>query len=235
MSGRVGIATLLILSLAGCSPDAQAPERSSSPRPAASPGVLPPKPCEAGRLSAKDIENMMHSPEGFDRTVESFLADGRYHALGGAGTAVRGTYSVCGDKVCVEGRCRPLVVQADGRVLLEGKRLQRIVDTPRAAEPLWSRKPDAGQFLERYPSEALASGVSGRVTLRCRPRQNGALGDCESLSETPPGKGFAAAALGLARYHRLNPREVRDLSSGDPTLTFDIRFEPPLNPTPPPR
>ncbi|RZJ84524.1 MAG: hypothetical protein EON88_27185 [Brevundimonas sp.] len=226
---------MLILSLAGCSPDAPAPEQSSSPRPAASPGVLLQQPCEAGRLSARNIENMMHSPEGFDVAVESFLADGRYHALSGAGTAVRGTYSVCGDQVCVEGRCRPLVVLADGHILLEGKRLQRIVETPRAAEPLWSRKPDSGQILERYPPEALASGVSGRVTLRCRPRANGALGDCESLSETPPGKGFAAAALGLAPYHRLNPREVHDLSSEDQTLTFDMTFEPPLNPASPPR
>lgn len=60
-----------------------------------------------------------------------------------------------------------------------------------------------------YPQLAQDRGVeSGSVQLECRTLVNGLIGRCTVIHETPPGVGFADAAIAAARASRLRPREV---------------------------
>ncbi len=85
--------------------------------------------------------------------------------------------------------------------------------------PSWSRQP-AGEFPER----ALSRGVeSGAVELNCLVSPNGSLSDCNVVSESPSGMGFAQAAISGARRARLSPRTV-DGAATNARVTFTTRF-----------
>ena len=57
----------------------------------------------------------------------------------------------------------------------------------------------------------------------------GTLKDCRVISETPPGKGFGAAALGLAGAFQLMP-VVDGQSATDGRIIIPVRFQPPADP-----
>lgn len=63
-------------------------------------------------------------------------------------------------------------------------------------DPLWKSAPTWAELLQAWPSQAKGEAF-GRAVLRCRVRQDGSLGVCNAISETPPYKGFARAARGL--------------------------------------
>jgi periplasmic protein TonB len=70
--------------------------------------------------------------------------------------------------------------------------------------PSWVRRPsDLAQY---YPRRAITRGIEGVVELSCIVRVTGAL-DCTAISETPPGWGFAPAAVRISRDHRMVPAQ----------------------------
>lgn len=70
------------------------------------------------------------------------------------------------------------------------------------ADPHWVRRP---RDLERYyPRLAHELGIQGEVVLDCLVSLSGGL-QCVVMSETPPNRGFAAAALRIAREHQMVP------------------------------
>lgn len=223
MAPRRLIAALAVLAAAGCSPADQPPPDAPTPPVAAAP-VL----CEAGRLSSRDIENTRHEPDGRDMPVETFLVGGRYIRLTAQGGTERGFYKVCGDRVCIGQRadettyCRPLTPARGGGLALEGERLRPYTPGPGdAPEVVWVRQAHRSSILDVWPRAARAAGVSGSVVLRCQPRPNGSIGDCEVIEETPAGQGFGEAALRLVRYYRASPRYVDQLQPGE-RATFTV-------------
>jgi protein TonB len=85
--------------------------------------------------------------------------------------------------------------------------------------PSWSRQP-AGEFPER----AMSRGIeSGQVVMNCLVSPNGSLSDCNVVSESPSGAGFAQAAQAGARRARLSPRTVDGAAVGA-RVTFTTRF-----------
>lgn len=68
--------------------------------------------------------------------------------------------------------------------------------------PTWTQRPE--NLARYYPRRALTRGAEGVVELDCLVRASGAL-ECEALSETPSGWGFADAALRMSRDYRMAP------------------------------
>lgn len=85
--------------------------------------------------------------------------------------------------------------------------------------PKWIRQP-----APLYPALAASRGVSrGEVALKCEALASGELGACEVLRETPPGVGFAEAALDSTRQARVTPRSIDGFRT-DSTIRFTVRF-----------
>ena len=59
----------------------------------------------------------------------------------------------------------------------------------------------------------------------CLLAYDGGLKDCRVISETPPGMGFGAAALGLTRLYQLQPM-VDGQSATDGRIVIPVRFQP---------
>ena len=82
---------------------------------------------------------------------------------------------------------------------------------------------DAATFNDHFPAVALATGVSGRVTLACNVAADGA-STCEAAEETPAAMGFGAAAVTMSRGWTFAPRQ----ENGQPVasvLRVNIAFE----------
>ena len=96
-------------------------------------------------------------------------------------------------------------------------------------DPPWTSVPSLEQVRAAWPAEA--QGVdSGQAALRCSVSPEGALKNCEVISELPTGKGFGRAAKALSRDFRINVRPedakiVRNLSVDVP-----FRFRAPAAP-----
>jgi TonB family protein len=58
--------------------------------------------------------------------------------------------------------------------------------------------PSHAQLLAAFPEKARAAGASGTVSLNCKIRDAGRLGNCDTVREEPAGLGFAAAGKSLA-------------------------------------
>jgi protein TonB len=69
--------------------------------------------------------------------------------------------------------------------------------TGRSVELSWAAQPSGRDLIQAYPPRALARGIQGETRLMCRIWPNGRLYGCYVVSETPPGFGFAGAALSL--------------------------------------
>ena len=68
----------------------------------------------------------------------------------------------------------------------------------------FTQRPTARRIAELYPDRALRDGVGGRVELDCAITSALAL-QCGVTSETPPGVGFARAALSASQSYRVSP------------------------------
>jgi protein TonB len=68
--------------------------------------------------------------------------------------------------------------------------------------PVWRRRPE--NLARYYPRRALQMGAEGEAVLDCLVTAGGAL-HCVVAAETPPGWGFGAAALRIAREHQMVP------------------------------
>ena len=67
--------------------------------------------------------------------------------------------------------------------------------------PVYATAPEFDDLARVYP--ARAKGTPGQVVLRCKLQIDGALRNCETLSEVPHNLGFGRAALSLAPKFRL--------------------------------
>jgi periplasmic protein TonB len=87
--------------------------------------------------------------------------------------------------------------------------------------PRWLRRPaNLGPY---FPSRALAREITGQVMLDCLVGTDGALA-CQVISETPTGWGFGAAALRIARDHRMAPA-TRDGVAVEGRYRMRVPFE----------
>ena len=68
--------------------------------------------------------------------------------------------------------------------------------------PRWQRRPS--NLTVFFPDRALRRNTEGEVVLNCLVRVSGLL-DCDVVSESPAGWGFADAAQRIARAHRMVP------------------------------
>lgn len=96
-------------------------------------------------------------------------------------------------------------------------------------DPPWSAVPSLEQVRAAWPAEA--QGVaSGQAALRCSVAADGALKDCEAISEVPSGKGFGKAAKALSRNFKMRvaPEDAKILK----TISVDVpfRFRDPAQP-----
>lgn len=72
----------------------------------------------------------------------------------------------------------------------------------------WAESPSGADFERYYPKAAADQGLAGRSILDCDVDDAGSLTGCRVVEETPPGYGFADAALMLARHFRMNLKSV---------------------------
>ena len=87
--------------------------------------------------------------------------------------------------------------------------------------PRWLRRPqDLGAY---YPRRALDRDIAGQVLLDCLVDTNGAL-NCSVVSETPANWGFGAAAMRIARDHRMVPA-MRDGQAVQGRYRMRVPFE----------
>lgn len=87
----------------------------------------------------------------------------------------------------------------------------------------WIREPNARDFARFYPERALDQGRSGRVVLDCIVGGNGRL-DCSVAEENPPGWGFGAAAVSIARQTRIDPTGPDGRSVAGEHLRLPLAF-----------
>lgn len=82
----------------------------------------------------------------------------------------------------------------------------------------------AVRIAPEYPRRAMRDGVEeGSVVLECVARADGGVRDCQILSETPSGHGFADAALEATKDARFHPQQIDGVSQ-DASITFTTRF-----------
>lgn len=72
-------------------------------------------------------------------------------------------------------------------------------------DPVWIDSPRAAWTTDLVDGIAARSHQDGEATARCVVAQSGALGDCWIAKETPPGAGFAEAALIILQHARMKP------------------------------
>jgi outer membrane biosynthesis protein TonB len=96
----------------------------------------------------------------------------------------------------------------------------------------WMSAPTADQLSQAFPKSAIGKTASAHVVMRCAFRDDGGLKDCEAISETPYGRGFAEAARSLTKSFRGDAAPQRDKL---PNLRIDLPFDfrDPSQPTPP--
>ena len=99
--------------------------------------------------------------------------------------------------------------QPPAKITSDANPFQQIVVDPAPAviqNPNWISRPTALQLTRYYPSNAMENDIGGAVVLNCGVTAAGAMTNCQVISETPAGQGFAQAALKLAAFFRMSPR-----------------------------
>lgn len=92
-------------------------------------------------------------------------------------------------------------------------------DLPGVTLPKWTRLP-----APLFPALAQSRGIErGEVQLVCEALASGELGACEVLRESPPGAGFAEAALDAARAARVEPYSIDGFRT-DSRIAYTVRF-----------
>jgi TonB family protein len=87
--------------------------------------------------------------------------------------------------------------------------------------PHWLRRPDNLEIY--YPRNARRRDIEGQAVLDCVVSTAGEL-DCAIVSETPERWGFGAAALAIARDHRMSPA-MRDGVAVEGRYRMRVPFE----------
>jgi len=87
------------------------------------------------------------------------------------------------------------------------------------------RRPAMNDLRAYHPPQALSAGVSGVVTVRCRIRPDTRLDQCDVVSATPAGQGFADAGLAAARdLYRFQPATLDGAYDASVTVTLVLEF-----------
>jgi len=87
----------------------------------------------------------------------------------------------------------------------------------------WSQAPDFDALAAAYPAQA--AGVEGFVVAHCRVEKTGALSGCKAVKETPTGRGFAKAAVGLTSQFRVSAQALAAAPGGAPIeVDVPVRF-----------
>jgi hypothetical protein len=86
--------------------------------------------------------------------------------------------------------------------------------------------PHAGAWASVWPEDAYKARIPGHVVLICDVDRYGIAEACVVGSETPPGKGFGAAALELRPTLKLQPRIGPD-GPTDAQMRIAVEFKPP--------
>jgi len=76
---------------------------------------------------------------------------------------------------------------------------------PPTSQPVFVQRATEEQIAQAYPRSAAHLGASGRAVVHCQVNDQGGMESCAALREFPQGLGFSEAALGLAKYFRLDP------------------------------
>lgn len=120
---------------------------------------------------------------------------------------------------------------------------------PRGALPLageitnpdWLVRPTGEDISRFYPPLAMALGLAGRTALQCGVSALGMMENCQALSETPKGIGFAKAAISMSPLFRMRPQSLDGVPVAGATVRIGIHFvlpahggELPADPGPPP-
>lgn len=92
---------------------------------------------------------------------------------------------------------------------------------------VWDQAPSFADMAAAWPDGAYASLQEGSATLSCQISRNGALRNCQTLSDTPQGLGFAREAKGLIGKFRLKIDLTTLRKDQDYFVTVPFRF---LNP-----
>lgn len=90
--------------------------------------------------------------------------------------------------------------------------------------PDWISRPSADQVEKAYPEAALREGVTGSATLSCQVTSAGGVVGCKVNVETPPGRGFGRAALGLTPHFRIRPGTDNGQPIEGASVLIPIRF-----------
>jgi protein TonB len=90
--------------------------------------------------------------------------------------------------------------------------------------PDWISRPTADQVEQAYPEADLREGITGAATLSCQVTSAGGVVGCKVNVETPPGRGFGRAALGLTHYFRIRPGTDNGLPVEGASVLIPIRF-----------
>ena len=87
------------------------------------------------------------------------------------------------------------------------------------------RRPAMNDLRAYHPRQALSAGVSGVATVRCRIRPDTRLDQCDVVSATPEGRGFAEAGLAAARdLYRFRPATLDGAYDDSVTVTLVLEF-----------
>src|SRR5438045_8179721 len=69
----------------------------------------------------------------------------------------------------------------------------------------WLKPPSQQDLMGVWPASALKNGQGGKAVIGCTVTVQGALRDCQVVSEKPAGQGFGAAALTLSSQLMMKP------------------------------
>lgn len=87
-------------------------------------------------------------------------------------------------------------------------------------------QPDAKTVAAAYPNAAKPTRVSGKVLMTCLVAVDGRTQDCQVVEETPPGLGFAEAALRLAGQMVFVPKRLNCVPVDGGNVSIPISFMP---------
>lgn len=96
-----------------------------------------------------------------------------------------------------------------------------------ASAIVWDTAPSFADMAAAWPTATNGGLQEGSATLSCRIRRDATIGNCQTLSDTPQGLGFAPAAKSLAGKFRIKVDLTTLRKDQDYFVTVPFRF---LNP-----